>query len=100
MRLSAQQRAVLLALIEQSPCPTTILRDVRVRYEDAHPSATWHHGKTYPIGEPAYAVLRRLEKRGLVTGEGGSDCKDWWISDRGLEVMGWSRENRRMEDAA
>lgn len=88
--LSAQQRAVLLALIEQSPCPTTILRDVRVRYEDGHPWATWRHGETYAIGEPVGAVLRRLERRGLVTGERGRDCKDWRITDRGLEVMGWT----------
>lgn len=86
-RLSAQQRAVLLALIEQSPCPTTILRDVRSDYFYADGRLAGRQ----KIGEPVYAVLRRLERRGLVTGEGGRDCKDWRISDRGLEVMGWTK---------
>lgn len=90
-RLSAQQRAVLLALIEQSPLPTTILRDVRVSYDEAHPWAYWKAGQSYAIGEPVGAVLRRLEKRGLVTGEMDRDCKDWWISEAGLDAMGWSR---------
>ena len=89
-RLSAQQRAVLLALIEQSPLPTTILRDVRVRYGDTFPDYS-RPDATYAIGEPVGAVLRRLEKRGLVTGERERDCKDWWISEAGLEAMGWSR---------
>lgn len=89
VRLSAQQRAVLLALHEQSPLPTTILRDVRVLYKDAHPYATWMSpAASYAIGEPVGAVLRRLENRGLVTGEMGSDCKDWWISEAGLEALG------------
>lgn len=74
------------------PVPTTILRDVRVRYADAFP---WHEyartNRSYPIGEPVGSVLRRLEKRGLVTGEMGSDCKEWWITDDGLELIGWSR---------
>jgi hypothetical protein len=88
--LTAQQRAVLLALIEQSPMPTTILRDVRVREGDMYAWSA-RPERTYAIGEPVGAVLRRLEKRGLVTGETGSTCKDWWISDLGLEVMGFSR---------
>lgn len=83
-RLSTQQRAVLEALREQSPLPTTILRDVRSEW-------FFTGGRSagfFTIGEPVYAVLRRLEKRGLVTGETGSDCKDWWISDAGLAALG------------
>lgn len=82
-RLSSQQRAVLTALREQSPLPTTILRDVRAPY--------FYGGGTFAgrmkIGEPVYAVLRRLEKRGLVTGEMDTGCKNWWISDDGLAVL-------------
>lgn len=81
LRLSAQQAEVLRALRQQSPMPTTILRDVRAPYG---------HGERQrwaPIGEPVGAVLRRLEKRGLVTGEMDRDCKDWWISDLGLEAI-------------
>lgn len=36
-RLTAQQRAVLRALREQSPLPTSVLRDVRVLRRDAFP---------------------------------------------------------------
>jgi hypothetical protein len=82
-RLSRQQIAVLEALREQSPTPTTILRDVRSEYFYANGRSAG----SWKIGEPVGAVLRRLEKRGLVTGEMGSDCKDWWISDAGLEAL-------------
>jgi Fe2+ or Zn2+ uptake regulation protein len=91
VRLSAQQSAVLLALIKQSRVPTTILRGVRVRYEDAFPHATWKAGQTFVIGEPVYSVLRRLEKRGLVSSERGSAGLEWGITDEGLAVMGWTR---------
>jgi hypothetical protein len=90
MRLTAQQRAVLLALIEESPKPTTILRDVRVREGDMYPW-TPCPDRHWRIGEPVGAVLRRLEKRGLVTSDVGSDCKHWWISEAGLVAMGWAR---------
>jgi hypothetical protein len=81
-RVSAQQREVLIALRVQSPLPTTILRDVRAPYGYAE-QQRW-----MKIGEPVGAVLRRLEKRGLVTGESGRDCKDWWITDDGLAAIG------------
>lgn len=88
VRLTAQQRAVLRALREQSPLPTTILRDVRVLRRDAFPSMyRTDDPRSYAIGEPVASVLRRLERRGLVTGEMGSECKDWWISDAGLEAI-------------
>jgi hypothetical protein len=91
-RLTAQQRAVLEALRQQSPCPTTILRDVRVRIADAFPDyARAKSDRSFRIGEPVGSILRRLEKRGLVTAEMGSDCKDWWITDDGLTAIGYSR---------
>jgi hypothetical protein len=81
-QLSVQQRAVLEALKLESPLPTTILYDV--------PATVW--GRTYRIGERVGAVLRRLEKRGLVTGEMvGGRSKEWWISDDGLEALEASR---------
>lgn len=88
-RLSAQQKAVLQALIQQSPLPTTILRDVRAREGEVRPGSPFDG--TYRIGPPVGAVLRRLEQRGFVTGEGGPSCKDWSITDAGLEAMGWTR---------
>jgi hypothetical protein len=85
-RLSDQQRMVLAALVsEGGPTPTTILRDVQAPY-GYKDNQRW-----MKIGEPVGAVLRRLETRGLVTGERGRDCKDWQITDDGLEAMGWSR---------
>jgi hypothetical protein len=80
-RLTGQQRAVLLALRVQSPCPTVILRDVRAPYGSGE-GLRW-----YRVGEPVGSVLRRLEKRGLVSGESGRDCKDWWISDAGVAAL-------------
>jgi DNA-binding MarR family transcriptional regulator len=83
--LSSQQRAVLAALLDKSPLPTTVLRDVRADY--SVPAGT----QSCRIGEPVGAVLRRLEKRGLVVSARGRDCKDWWISDLGIRAMGFTR---------
>jgi len=80
-RLSAQQREVLRALRLQSPMPTTILRDVKAPY------GYTENQRWMKIGEPVGAVLRRLEKRGFVTGEASRDCKDWWISDAGIAAL-------------
>jgi hypothetical protein len=79
LRLTDQQVAVLEALRQQSPTPTTILRDVQAPYG--------YQRRLMRIGEPVGNVLRRLEKRGLVTGEMDSQCKDWWISDAGLAAL-------------
>jgi len=82
--LTAQQKAVLEALAEQSPLPTTILYDVRVPW----PGDPRNPDRTYAIQDPVGAVLRRMEKRGLVTGERDRKCVDWWITDAGLEAIG------------
>ena len=78
-RLTNQQRYVLDALREQSPMPTTILGDVRAPYG--------YDQRMMRIGEPVGNVLRRLEKRGLVTAERGRDCNDWSITDDGLAAI-------------
>lgn len=84
--ISVQQRAVLSALHEESPLPTTVLRDVRAPYD------LGGRERTYRIGEPVGAVLRRLERRGLVFSERGRDCNEWWISEDGISLIDGDEE--------
>lgn len=90
-RLSAQQRAVLVALTMCSVAPSTAtLRNVRVRYGDAFPN--YHNpDKLYAIGEPVGAVLRRLKRRGLVEEIKPVGPVRWRITDEGCAAIGFSR---------
>lgn len=84
--MTAQQRAVLRALAESRvPMPTSILRDVRVREGDMYPQSLTPDF-TYAIGEPVAAVLRRLAKHGLVTGEKRRE-NEWTITNEGREAL-------------
>lgn len=83
MRLHAQQRAVLQALIERSPQSTKELGRV-------------HDG--YGLIRDPGRVARRLRGRGLVSsetvhpyGEPGRAVMYWSITDTGLQAMGWTR---------